>query len=204
MRTGNPGARTVLSAATHAGQTATENTSAFGAEGLLAPWCCRALLRVKTRAPSLRPIPERGQSCPQQRTQGRRQPKTPARSGADALLLAPWSCRALLRVKTRAPSLCQSRSADSLVRSNARRANGNRKHQRVRADALLLARRGLVGRCCGLKPARRHCGQSRSADSLVRSNARRAKRNLKYQRVRSERCFWRLGLVGRCCGLKPG
>ena len=82
----------------------------------------RTLLRVKTRAPSLQPIPARGQSCPQQRTKTKRRPRSPP----------------------------------------------------ARARALAFARPSCpFGRCCGLKPALRHCSHSRRADSLVRSNARK-------------------------------
>ena len=176
-----PGARTVLSAATHAkprGRRQPTSTRARGAWpfGRLLP--LRALLRVETRAPSLRPIPARGQSCPQQRTKTKQAPETPP-ARADARLafrrLLPFGRCCGLKPALR---YCgQSRRADSLVRSNARKPRGARHATSTRATRLGLSDASCpFGRCCGLKPALRYCGQSRRADSLVRSNARTTKR----------------------------
>ena len=220
--------------------------------------CCG----LTTRAPSFRPIPARGQSCPQQRTKTKRPPDSPP-----ARAHAPWPfapllhLRALLRVNNpRSVIRGQSRRADSLVRSNARKPRGGRQHHQhartrlglshpsctfgrccgltTRAPSLwpipargqscpqqrtktkrrptahqhARTRLGLshpscpFGRCCGLKPALRHCGQSRRADSLVRSNARKPRgARHAHQHARERALAFRTPSCpfGRCCGLKP-
>ena len=197
-----------MSAATHENQEAPDSPPARAH----APWPfapllpLRALLRVETRAPSLRPIPARGQSCPQQRTKTKRPPDSPP-----ARAHAPWPfapllpLRALLRVETRAPLFrpipARGQSCPQQRTKTKRRPTA---HQHARTRLGLSHPSCPFGRCCGLKPALRYSGQSRRADSLVRSNARKPGDARQPTNTLARALAFRTPFCafGRCCGLK--